>query len=278
MLEIAEQNVTQRQRHYEEAQKKFRLGTATDYDVLSAKVALKNAMPDVITYKNNLITAKDRLKYILGTDDDIDAEGSLGFNPEKTGDYDTLIKTAMEMRPEIRDKKLMVDVYREMVKIDSSDDKPRIDFKGSFDRTKMDGDTVYTGNTWNLGLTLSYNIFDGLKTSGKHTQAVSTLRRSRLQELQQVDSVSLELRQAISRLKEAEETIYAAEGTREEAARLLDMAEKGYSFGVKTKLEVDDAEFNLRSADVRLAQAYRNYKVSHVDLLWSAGILGEKTF
>lgn len=275
MLTIAEENVRQRERHYDEAQKKFQLGTATDYDVLSAKVALQNARPDVITYKNTLVTAKDRLRYILAMDQDIDVTGELNVETETPADFETLRETAFKNRPELKDKRLMVDVYREMVKIDSAGDKPRVDLNGSFDRTRLEGDTDYTGNTWNVGVTMSYNFFDGLKTSGKRTQAISSLNRAKLQELQLKDSVALELRQAESRVKEAAEIIDAAKGTVKEAEKLLDMAEKGYRFGVKTKLEVDDAEYNRRNAQVRLAQAYRDYRVQYVNLLWAEGILGE---
>ncbi len=276
LLEIAESNVRQRERHYDEAKKRYDLGTATDYDVLSAKVALKNAYPDVITYKNDLVTAKDRLRFILSIDGEIDAAGSLEQKIYSTPDYDSLIKTASENRPELKDKRLMTDVYKEMIKIDSAGDKPRLDLSGGYDSTRLEGDDDKTLNTWNVGVTLSFNFFDGLKTSGKRSQAFSNLRRSKLDELNTADSVSLDIRQAVSRVKEAAEIIDAAEGTVDEAAKLLDMAEKGFKFGVKTKLEVDDAEYNLRSAQVRLARAYRDYSVQYTNLLWSAGVLGEK--
>ncbi|MGE4319213.1 MAG: TolC family protein [Deferribacterales bacterium] len=276
LLEIAESNVRQRERHYDEAKKKYDLGTATDYDVLSAKVALKNAYPDVITYKNDLVTARDRLRFILSIEGDIDVTGSLEQKIYTAPDYDSLMKTASDNRPELRDKRLMTDVYREMIKIDSAGDKPRVDLSGGYDSTRLEGDDDKTLNTWNVGVTLSFNFFDGLKTSGKRSQAVSNLRRSKLDELNTEDSVALDIRQAISRVKEAAEIIDAAEGTVDEASKLLDMAEKGFKFGVKTKLEVDDAEYNLRSAQVRLARAYRDYSVQYTNLLWSAGVLGEK--
>ena len=275
LLEIAQENVRQRERHYDEAQKKYALGTATDYDVLSAKVALQNAKPDVITYRNGIVTAKDRLRYILGIDGEIEVKG--GLEPEiiNVKDYDGLIDTALDKRPEMRDKRLMVDVYKEMVKVDSSGDKPRVDLTGSFDKTRLEGDTDYTLDTWQVGVKMSYNFFDGFKTSGKKTQAISNLRMKKLEELQTADTVSLDLRQAISRVKEATEVINAAQGTVSEAAKLLDMAEKGYVYGVKTKLDVDDAEYNLQSAKVRLAQADRDYTVQLTNLYWAAGVLGE---
>ena len=65
----------------------------------------------------------------------------------------------------------------------------------------------------------------------------------------------------------------AASGTVSQAERLLSMAEKGFELGVKTRLEVQDAELNLSSARVNLAQAQRDYRVARVNLEWVAGTL-----
>ncbi|MGE4266180.1 MAG: TolC family protein [Deferribacterales bacterium] len=276
LLYIAQENVKQRERHLAEAEKKYKLGTATDYDVLSARVALKNAQPDVITYSNNLNIAKDNLKYILGINYDIDADGELKPESIETTDYEAVLRSAMENRPEILDKKLMVDFNKEMVQVSHAGDKPRLDLEGSYDRMRLDGDDEKNLTTWNAGIKMSFPFFDGLETKGKVIQAQSDLRKIKLQQLQTEDSVSLDVRQAVSRVKEAVEVIDAAGGTVDEAAKLLDMAEKGYAYGVKTKLEVDDAEYNLRNAQVRLAQAWRDYRVQYANLLWSAGIIGEK--
>ena len=46
------------------------------------------------------------------------------------------------------------------------------------------------------------------------------------------------------------------------------MAEKGYEFGVKIRLEVDDAQLNL-------ARAQRDYRVARVNFEWAMGVAGE---
>jgi outer membrane protein TolC len=58
--------------------------------------------------------------------------------------------------------------------------------------------------------------------------------------------------------------------------RLLTMAEKGYEYGVKTKLEVDDAELSLVQAKGNLARAQRDYLVARVTYEWATGMLGER--
>jgi len=58
-----------------------------------------------------------------------------------------------------------------------------------------------------------------------------------------------------------------------QAERLLFLAEKGFELGVKTRLEVQDAELNLMGARANLARAQRDYRVARVTLDWVAGTL-----
>jgi len=62
---IAIQNVEQKIRHSDEAQKRFAIGVATDYDVLSGKVDVENARPAVIRTENLIRMSKERLRFLL---------------------------------------------------------------------------------------------------------------------------------------------------------------------------------------------------------------------
>ena len=66
----------------------------------------------------------------------------------------------------------------------------------------------------------------------------------------------------------------ALSGTVKRAERLLYMAEKGYEYGVKTKLEVDDAQLSVIEAKGNLARAQRDYSVARVTLDWVMGTIG----
>lgn len=68
----------------------------------------------------------------------------------------------------------------------------------------------------------------------------------------------------------------ALSGTVSQAERLLHMAEKGYEYGVKTRLDVEDAELNLMQAKGNLTRAKRDYLVACVNLKRVTGRLGEK--
>ncbi len=277
MAAIAEENLQQKERHLEEARNRYSAGTATDYDVLAAEVAVANARPDVIRTANAVRTAREGLAFLLAeTDRDVDARGDLGAEPAPPVSYEVALAVALANRPELAELTHQRQVAQELVTIAGTGDKPRVDLRAAYGRRTIDtGLDDSAGRTWNAGLYLSFPIFDGLRTRGKVVQARSDLSSLRLDEARLRDSIALEVRNAVDAVRQSEEIVAALSGTTEQAKRLLFMAEKGYEYGVKTRLDVDDAQLNLTMARGNLARARRDYLVAEVTLRWVQGVLGE---
>lgn len=278
---LARENLAQKKRLLDEAQRKYATGVATDYDVLAAEVAVKNAVPETIRTENAIRTARERFRFLLALEaDEVDVAGTLETSPEDIKSYQESLLTAARKRPELSDLQLRVGIYKELVKIAASNNKPRLDLKGGggwhwLDVTSSGVTRSDSGPAWNVGVYLTFPFFDGLKTSGMVVQAESDLRTKQIEEMSMMDSISLEVRNACNAVKEAEEIVLALGGTVKQAERLLQMAEKGYEYGVKIRLEVDDAQLNLLQARSSLARAQRDYRVALVNYRWSIGVAGE---
>ena len=136
-------------------------------------------------------------------------------------------------------------------------------------------DNQADGPNWSAGLFVNFPIFDGLRTRGKVAAAKSDLSTLKIEEAKLRDSISVQVRDACNAVREAGEIVKALSGTVARAERLLFMAEKGYEYGVKTRLDVEDAQTNLVQARGNLAQAKRDYIVALVNLEWVKGTLGE---
>lgn len=137
------------------------------------------------------------------------------------------------------------------------------------------GSAAGEGQAWNAGVYFSFPFFDGLRTQGKVLQAKTDVSNLKIDEAKLLDSIALQVRDALNYYREAEEIVQALSGTVRQAERLLAMAEKGFAYGVKTQLEVDDAQLNVTRAKSNLAQAFRDYLVALVTLEWVRGTLGE---
>lgn len=284
LSKLAAENRTQKQRHLDEARRKFSAGVATDYDVLAAEVAVENTQPEIIRSENSVRMARERLRFLLSLDkEELDVAGSLeaasegNFSPVS---YDEALQIAVKRRPELADLRLRVGIYDELVTIANAENKPRLDLKGGTGwhwanlndpGPARDAD----GAAWNVGLYVTFPFFDGLRTSGKVAQARSDLRSRRIEEAKLLDSIALEVHQAEFSYREADQILKALSGTVRQAERLVQMAERGYEFGVKIRLEVDDAQLNLLQARSNQAKAQRDLRVAQVNYLWSMGTAGE---
>jgi HAE1 family hydrophobic/amphiphilic exporter-1 len=121
----------------------------------------------------------------------------------------------------------------------------------------------------------SWPLFDGFRSRGRVAQAGSDVRTLRIEEAQLLDAVALEVRDAANAVREAGEIVNALAGTVGQAERLLAMAEKGYEFGVKTRLDVDDAQLNRSRALGNLARSRRDYLVAGAALRHAMGTIGD---
>jgi HAE1 family hydrophobic/amphiphilic exporter-1 len=273
---IARQNLEQKQRHLEEAERRQSLGTATDYDVLSARVAVDNARPDVIRTENTVVNARERLRYLLAEDSrEVDVTGTLTAAVGGQPTYEDVLARALENRPELSEIDNQKKVAAEVVKIRGAGDRPRLDLRAGYGWRDISTDYLGSdGNTWNAGVYLSFPFFDGLKTRAQVAAAKSDLRTVEIGEAKLKDGISVEARVAVDAVREASEIVGALAGTVSQAEKLLFMAEKGFEYGVKTKLDVDDANLAALQARGALARAQRDYLVALVNLEWVQGTLG----
>ncbi len=278
LVAVARENLEQKERHLEAARRKFSAGTATDYDVLAASVAVENARPGQISAENRLRTAKDALNYLLGRQGGaFEVSGSLEAPVAPYPDSSEWVEQALLHRPELREIRHRRGVAGELVKVARAGDKPRLDIQAGYGWRGYNVEGMESdGTAWQAGLYLTFPVFDGFRTRGRVAQAKSDFRSAELEEARMRDAIVLEVRNAADAVREAGEIVKALTNTVYQAERLLGMAEIGYEAGVKTHLDVLDAQLNLTSARGSLAQARRDYLVAWVHLRWAAGTLGEE--
>ncbi|MDX9734171.1 MAG: efflux RND transporter permease subunit [Thermoanaerobaculia bacterium] len=272
---IAKETLEQRERQLGEAERRHTLGTATDYDVLAARVARDNQRPEVLRTASAVLVALDRLRLVLAEESgEIDVDGALEAEAVELPSFEEAVATALEKRPDLSGLVRNAAIYRQLVRIRNADDKPRLDLRANAGWQWFDAGVVSaSGKVWGAGLYLSFPFFDGLATRGRVAQARSDLTRAELDLAQARDGIHVEVRTALDRARVAAEIVNALSGNVAQARRLLEMSETGRELGVKTRLEVDDALLNARAAEANLARAKRDYLVALADLRYAQGTL-----
>jgi hydrophobic/amphiphilic exporter-1 (mainly G- bacteria), HAE1 family len=272
---IASATLAQRERHLSEAKRRHELGVATDYDVLSAEVAVDNARPDVIRASNLVRTADERLRFVIG-DPDVagNVTGKLETAIVDPPKYEDVVADALKRRPDLKELEHRVAAYEHYVKIVDADTKPRLDFRAAYGwKGLAAGPLEGRPRNWSAGVFLSFPFFDGYAGRGRVIQAESDRDRQRIDSERSKDSITLEARTTVDSVRESAAIVRALSGTVQQARKLMQMAEQGYELGVKTQIEVQDAELNLRTAEGNLARARRDYRVALVNLDWVRGSL-----
>lgn len=268
----ASDNIAQKKRHLDEAERKYRMEVATDYDVLAARVAMTNAEPELTRAQNNIRLLQDRVRYFTGIEGDFEAKGSLVTRIEGPEELDKIVGEANDNRPDIKYLKSQADTFTELVSVAEGSNKPRLDLKGEIGTKKyIENGEEYPGKNWNAGLYLTFPLFDGFRGKGRVIQAESRVTSYKVELKKLNDQILLDARQSINDVNEAIKIVKALEAVTKQAERLLSMAESGYKYGVKTRLEVDDADSNLLSSKINLASARHDYLVAKTRLDWVMG-------
>jgi outer membrane protein TolC len=231
----------------------------------------------VIRSENLQVISRERLRFLLGLEEkELEVRGTLDASIAPYPDFEAAFRSALDHRPELENLKHRRGIAEELVKITQAGVYPKIDLRAGYGWQSLDFSPTAgqaDGPTWTAGLFVTFPFFDGLRTQGKVVQAKSETATLKIEEAKLLDAIFLQTREAIQAVREAGEIVQALSGTVEQAERLLIMAEKGYAYGVKTRLDVDDVQLNLVQARGNLARAKRDYLVAQVTLQWVMGTL-----
>jgi outer membrane protein TolC len=275
LLALSRDTLAQRERYLDETRKRYAAGTVTEYDILAAEVAVDNSRPEIIRLETLLVSVRERLRGLIGVEGrDLDVRGTLEVEARSAPTFAEAYATAVKNRPELAELRHRRGISEQLVTIARAGDKPRLDFRGGVGyRDVWTGGKEGPGTNWSAGVFASFPFYDGGVTKGRVMQAESDAANLRLDEAKFLDGIALETRQAVGGIEAASSILTALSATVTQAARLLSMAEQGYQLGVKTKIEVDDAQLNLSQARSNMARARRDYLVARVNLAWTTGTL-----
>ena len=182
LIDVQTEAVNLREQQKNLQDKKFKAGTVTKFNVLTADVELANTMPQLIRARNNKRVAEVQLARILAMDypieqpDDwlapVEVVGDLPYQPISIN-LDTSLINAVNNRPDLRATKDELRVQEQLIKAAKADAFiPKIYGSGGYDviqnpssssfTQSLDGPVANISGTWKL--------FDGMQTTGRLEQ------------------------------------------------------------------------------------------------------------
>lgn len=272
LLEVSKQSVDNLAAHLKNVQAQYSVGTVAKTDVLRSEVELADAQQTLIKTQNSYDLAVSSLNNVIGLplDTELSIKDNLKYEQYPMPLADS-IQFALTNRPEAEQAQLAVESAKHGIRIAKSGNRPTVSASANtgWDDSTFPGDE---DNTWSVGLTASWSVFDSGLTKAKVKQADYGVTKADEQARQTLDSIQLEVRQAFLNMKEAEKRIATTHVTVDKAEEDFKIAQVRYAAGVGTNLDVLDAQLALTTAKTNYIQALYDYNTSKADLDKAMGV------
>ncbi len=248
LSEVAKQNVKTLEDHLQKTQVQRRGGVSTQFDVLRIEVQLSDARADEIQASDNVEISKKVLAEAMGTEDP---------NFEVIGELPTpvvgMVENVQIPQPEARaDVQALLardQASYETSKLSDGFLIPKIGLNYQYfyynnrDNSFLDN-TPYR-NAWQLGVTLTWNLFDGMYSIAKMHQADDDYIRSQKGVKQALLHIPVEFENWKKRFSTASVNYKSKTLNVSRAQESVRLAHEGYRAGTRTNSEVLDAELDL---------------------------------
>jgi len=253
-------------------------GLVAEFDLLQAEVQVENIRPMVLQSENALKNAMDGLKIVLGIDQDtvIDVVGEMVYTAEPVPEAERTIADAFRGNYGIKSLEIKRDVDRAFIDYYQSEYWPVLYAFGNY--TRAGSDDRYNFQNYSssiVGVTISFNLFNGGRTRQRVQQAKVTMNQTEQQLHQYRDYVAMQVRSKINDLRRVQSILEAQERNVELAGRAYDIAVVRYREGTGNQLEVQNADMALRQARTNRLNSVYDYIIARAELDHLAGRINE---
>jgi outer membrane protein TolC len=257
---------------------RYEAGTALKSDVLSLEVKLAEAQEAEIRAANGIELSKTGFATLLGLATDhpftIASASSMLPEPKMKSSFNDLLELAMTQRPEVKAAATQVEIAQAKLKSEKGAYLPKADAYVSYGQDSRNPGFYSSKDNVTAGVSVEMDLFSGLETKNrvsaaerKAAEARETERKTKLAIEQEVKIASLNLEEALARMRVAEASVAAAD----EALRLVNEQRRAETVTVTRYIEVEvarnkahsntiAAHYDALSAEAALKKAVGDWK------------------
>lgn len=271
--DVLQKSYEQSQRNYELINNMFNLGSASEYDKVSAEVQMRSMQPTVLSARNAVNLAMLQLKVLMGvtTDVQFEVEDSMeDYEGEMTQDLFLAENCTLENNTSLRQLRLNENMLQQTLKVQKTSFMPTVALVGSYALQSLYNDDLKLGNyDWgkssSLVLSLSVPIFRAsnftkLKTTKLQISQLAENRKYTEQQLQ------MQVRTYVDNMNASAEQVASNKEAVAQAQKGYDISKKRYEIGGGTILELNNSELALVTAQLTYSQSIYDYLAAKADL------------
>jgi outer membrane protein len=279
----AEVSLKNAQAVQEDAEERLNHGLATKPDVLEARAATAQAQYDLQAVIGAEEIAHGDLATAMGlppgTDFRVQDVSKLNLPKEMADSVDTAIDRAFEQRPDLKAQLAHLHAANATIQQARSAYFPTLSFSGDGGYTRQMGaqdqmPSVYVGGeTWNVGLSLKWTVFDGTRREHEIAQAKAEKAATQATMDSLRDQIANEVWTAYINMKTALRQQQAAAALLDSANESYAAARESYSYGVRNLLDVVSAQKALAQARSEDVSARTQLLLQSANLAFETGDL-----
>jgi outer membrane protein len=265
-----------------QAKRNFEVGTATIVDTLEAQARYDQSVAKEIADKNDLETKRRALQVLLGKlpDSLTPLREPLELAPPLPNDIEAWVAAAESSSFQIAAARENYEAFRQQVAVQRAGHLPTLDLSGSYSRndSPTNASPPIIGpvvNTSSIGLLLSVPIYSGGLVQSRVREALANRDRAE-QDLENARrGVAQAVRVNFLNVTSGIALVRALEQALTSTKSQLDSTILGRDVGVRTSVDVLNAQQQVFQSRRDLQQARYNYLLSTLRLKAAAGTLTE---
>ena len=259
------------QKNFEDVEKKYNVGKASEFEYLRAKVNVNNAEPEVFNAESSVELAIWQLKAIMGIDlnTELDVEGELkDYTEELTvmtlAASDTV---SFENNTNLLQLRLQDEMLSQTIKMTKFQYIPTLSASFAYNYNAMGNTFDMSWNPYSVvALSLNIPIFDGFSKRNNIRQYKKTQDILRLNIEDTERNLNIALENYRDQMNTSVKRFTAAEATLEMAQKSYDISEKMYEVGKATLVELNDAQLALTQAQLTMSQAIYQFMINKASI------------
>lgn len=274
---IIDDNLLAIDKHIEDTRNFLSQGLATNNDLLKLELQSSNTKLQQIDAENNIKLARIALNKTIGLPLNNPTETN-AFPMEISTDIldlSTLIKEAKNSRNELKAIQLRIEASEYNVDAAKSTWYPSVYASGNYyysnpNQRYQPPEEKFHG-TWDVGISLSWDIWNWGSTSSQTIQAEENVHQLKLSSAQLQDAIELEVNQNFLNLNYIKEKLDVTIKAIEQAKENYRMTQEKYNQQLASSTDLIDAETLWKQAEVNNTTALADYQIAKMKLFKSAG-------
>ncbi len=276
-LQYVNENLVQTEKHLTDTKNFLDNGLVTNNDVLKFEVQYSNIKLLQIDAQNNLDIARMIFNQVLGLslDSKTEIETEEIANVVGNDNVDVLIHEAKNNRNELKALKNRVDASDYNISAANAGWFPSIYLSGNFYYNRPNQRIMPTKDefidTWDVGLALSWDLWNWGYTSSQATQAEQLKIQTETSLTQLNDAVEIEVYQNYLTYIRANEKINVSKTSLEQSKENYRTMKEKYNAQLATSTDLIDAEAAVLQAETNFNTSLVDYQIARVRLDKSIG-------